>query len=225
MDASTIGASTFIMSNEYGEEMTGAVTYHNNTGTPTATFVPSSELACNTLYTATITTGVTDVAGNALSSDYSWSFTTSPWRIEAVDDPRYFWGFYPRAIAVDTSNHPHAAYGGDHLYYAYHDGSAWHAETVDDSPSVGAYASIALDGSGIAHISYYDEANDDLKYATNENGSWTTTTVDSEGSGAYTSLAVDESGKAHISYRRRNNVGVKYATNASGSWTTGMVDI
>ncbi|MEK6560031.1 MAG: hypothetical protein AABZ43_07790 [Planctomycetota bacterium] len=62
-----------------------------------------------------------------------------------------------RAIAVDSNNHPHFTYGGDHLYYAYYDGSSWHYETVDSSPGVGRYASIALDESDNAHISYYND--------------------------------------------------------------------
>ena len=62
-----------------------------------------------------------------------------------------------RSIAVDSNNHPHFAYGGDHLYYAYYDGSSWHYETVDSSPGVGRYASIALDESDNAHISYNND--------------------------------------------------------------------
>ncbi len=51
----------------------GAVT---PTSTTTATFNPSSDLTALTTYTATVTTGITDLAGNALASDKSWSFTT-----------------------------------------------------------------------------------------------------------------------------------------------------
>ena len=42
----------------------------------TATFNPTAALAFNTVYTATITTGAKDLAGNPLASDYTWSFTT-----------------------------------------------------------------------------------------------------------------------------------------------------
>jgi len=42
----------------------------------TAIFTPASPLAANTTYTATISTGAKDLAGNALSRDYVWSFTT-----------------------------------------------------------------------------------------------------------------------------------------------------
>ena len=45
-----------------------------------ATFAPSSPLANSTSYTATVVggaNGAKDAAGNALASNYSWSFTTS----------------------------------------------------------------------------------------------------------------------------------------------------
>jgi hypothetical protein len=50
----------------------GAVTYFDDM----ATFSPTSDLALNTLYTATITTAATDAAGNALAAVHTWSFTT-----------------------------------------------------------------------------------------------------------------------------------------------------
>ncbi len=43
----------------------------------TATFTPDAALADNTVYTATVTTAVTDLAGNHLAADYTWSFTTA----------------------------------------------------------------------------------------------------------------------------------------------------
>jgi len=42
----------------------------------TATFAPTSNLAASTVYTATITTGAKDLAGNALAANFVWSFTT-----------------------------------------------------------------------------------------------------------------------------------------------------
>jgi hypothetical protein len=42
----------------------------------TAVFTPTANLAANTLYTATVTTGVRDLAGNALAANNTWSFTT-----------------------------------------------------------------------------------------------------------------------------------------------------
>jgi len=49
-----------------------------------ATFAPTVNLAANTTYTATITTGTADLAGNTLTSDMVWSFTTG---IGAAQEP------------------------------------------------------------------------------------------------------------------------------------------
>jgi hypothetical protein len=50
----------------------GEVTYFNDT----ASFSPEVALALGAEYTATISTAVTDVAGNAIAAKYSWKFTT-----------------------------------------------------------------------------------------------------------------------------------------------------
>lgn len=68
LDASTIDTSTFMLSGG----VTGTVTYSGTT----ATFTPSANLAPNATYTATITTGVRDLAGNAMTAPYTWTFTT-----------------------------------------------------------------------------------------------------------------------------------------------------
>ena len=41
-------------------------------------FSPAATLALNTTFTGTITTGAEDMSGNALASDFVWTFTTSP---------------------------------------------------------------------------------------------------------------------------------------------------
>ncbi len=74
MDAATITTSTFTLVDNGGTTLTGAVTYDDQTRT--ATLTPSDPLLEGTVYTATITTGVTDAYGNALAGDYTWSFTS-----------------------------------------------------------------------------------------------------------------------------------------------------
>lgn len=73
MTASTLAASSFTVKAS-GTAVGGTVDY---TGT-TATFTPSTNLAANIVYTATIKAGIEDEAGNPLATDYSWSFTTAP---------------------------------------------------------------------------------------------------------------------------------------------------
>ena len=71
MDPATISGTTFTLK-QGTASVTGTVGY---TGT-TATFTPSALLNENVTYTATITTGAEDVAGNALASNIVWTFTT-----------------------------------------------------------------------------------------------------------------------------------------------------
>src|SRR5450759_3731925 len=71
MDPSTITIANFTLK-QGSAAVSGAVTY---TGT-TATFSPAANLAINTTYTATITTGAKNTAGDALASNYTFSFTT-----------------------------------------------------------------------------------------------------------------------------------------------------
>jgi hypothetical protein len=75
MNPSTITAATFAMSGPGSTPVTGTVAY--SASTRMARFTPTNGLAPNTAYTATITTGVKDVAGNALANSHAWSFTTS----------------------------------------------------------------------------------------------------------------------------------------------------
>lgn len=71
---STLTTATFKLSTAGGASIAGTVSVSSNI----ATFTPLSNLAANTQYTATITTGVTDVAGNALAKLFTWKFTTGP---------------------------------------------------------------------------------------------------------------------------------------------------
>src|SRR5438128_4500833 len=71
MDPSTINTSTFTLM-QGTTPVAGTVSYVDGT----ATFTPADNLAPLTTYTATINTGAKDLAGNALTSDITWSFTT-----------------------------------------------------------------------------------------------------------------------------------------------------
>jgi len=71
MNPATIDSTTFTL-RQGTTAVTGLVTYLGNT----ASFAPTTSLAFNTTYTATITTRAKDMAGNALVNNYVWSFTT-----------------------------------------------------------------------------------------------------------------------------------------------------
>jgi hypothetical protein len=142
--------------------------------------------------------------------------------VVTVDDV----GFVGRysSLAVETSGRIHVSYwdlSNADLKYATCaagcDGAAgWQAFTVDGGGLVGEYTSLAVDAGGRVHVSYYDNTNDDLKYATCAAGcdaatGWQAATVDAtDNVGQYNSLAVDASGRVHISYYDATNGGIKY---------------
>jgi len=71
MDSLTINPSTFFI-----EGVAGTVTY--DVVSQTATFTPSANLAANTTYTITVTTGVKDMGGVPLPTPFLQTFTTGP---------------------------------------------------------------------------------------------------------------------------------------------------
>lgn len=72
MDASSITTSTFTLK-QAGIAVSGTVSYSGTT----ATFVPAAVLAANTVYTATVTTGVRSADKVALATNMQWEFTTN----------------------------------------------------------------------------------------------------------------------------------------------------
>jgi hypothetical protein len=77
MDASTIDTSSFELRDSADALVPSSVTY--DAGSLTATLTPDVSLLEGTTYTVTVqggASGVTDVSGNALAADVSWSFTT-----------------------------------------------------------------------------------------------------------------------------------------------------
>jgi hypothetical protein len=76
MDPLTINTGTFYVTGPASAPVLGTVSL-DITGT-IATFTPLSNLAPSTSYSATITTGVENLAEIAMVNPYSWSFSTGP---------------------------------------------------------------------------------------------------------------------------------------------------
>lgn len=73
MDPLTINTTTFTL-DQAGTPVAGKVT---SPSTTTATFKPNAPLTNGLVYTATITTGVKDIAGNAMAVAKVWTFTAN----------------------------------------------------------------------------------------------------------------------------------------------------
>jgi hypothetical protein len=74
LDSTTITDSTFTVTGPGATQVAGTVTY--SIIGASATFTPASPLATGELFTATINTGVTDLAGNPLAAAFTWTFTS-----------------------------------------------------------------------------------------------------------------------------------------------------
>jgi hypothetical protein len=70
MDPATINTANFTLQIPGVSNIAGTVSDNG----ATATFTPSVNLLPDTLYTATLSTGITNLAGTALASNYVWSF-------------------------------------------------------------------------------------------------------------------------------------------------------
>lgn len=146
------------------------------------------------------------------------------WIQECVDCPKYAVSLTDRSLRLDAAGHPHMAYGGDHLYYAWHDGTTWHRETADSAPAVGARATLGLDALNRPHIAYYDRPQDAIKYAHRDEAGWHVETIatDVRADPPYISLAVDSQGEVHLAFDGTawiDGYGLHYARRGPADWT------
>ncbi len=137
-------------------------------------------------------------------------------------------GQYP-SLALEDNGNPHISYFehyfGDLLYIERTGPTTWLSSTVDyhseSGDEVGRFSSLALAANEEAHISYYDNASGNLKYA-HGYAAWPTAgwpnreTVDR--GGGYTSLALDSDGEAHISHYDWITGNLKYVYQNASGW-------
>ena len=131
---------------------------------------------------------------------------------------------------VDSSDNIHLSYWNftiANLSYSMYDGNSWSTEyniDVTDSPSgsQGGHmpGSIAVDDQGVVHMTYRNYQNGSLNYATNNGGSWSTTTLSDSGTAGFgSSMAIDDDGDIHISYIDKANGGkAKYVYGDGGNF-------
>ena len=108
MTASTITTSSFKLT-EGVNAIAGTVAYSGTT----ATFTPSAPLAAGTTYTARITTGAKDLAGNSFGADAVWTFSTTATAsgLSAVDLGAA--GNYVILAKTAINNNPKSSITGD----------------------------------------------------------------------------------------------------------------
>jgi len=72
LDPATVSGTTFIVK-QGTTNVSGTVSYNGTM----ASFTPNADLSVNTLYTATLTTGIKNLDGSAIAKDTTWTFSTS----------------------------------------------------------------------------------------------------------------------------------------------------
>ena len=99
----------------------------------------------------------------------------------------------------------------------------WNLAPVDTTGSIFMPA-LDLDSSGNPHISYYDETNQNLKYAKWTGTFWSIQNVEPFGSGYDVSdLALDSNGIPHILYSKYTMGQLRYAVWNGSAWTIQII--
>ena len=169
------------------------------------------------------------------SVKYAWH-DGSGWHSETVESGLEWTGNDGEAtsLALDESDRPHISFSHDsyvdgweyQLRYAHRDaGGVWRVNTLESEGYVGACNSLALNGSGFPHISYYrsHEGASELRYIYRDGSGWNIQPVNSSGAvGEHSSLALDRDGHAHISYF--GDSALKYASEDATGWHFSIAD-
>jgi len=223
MLAGTISTATFTV--------TGVAGTVGLNGT-TATFTPSSDLAYSMTYTATITTGVKDLAGNSMAADYTWSFTTqadpnpgpTPWTLpltnsgtKAIVNKVDSAGNRIVVGITDGSFSGFTSQGGNDIFVVKYDPSGvetWHKQFGTQYDDTMASWSLAVSPNGDISVLWVDGQSTQYVYSFNVNGNEIKTFISPAGPNG---IAADNS-TVYVSTGYGTIVKVDKAT-GSISWT------
>lgn len=106
LTASTVTTSSVTLKNAQDTAITATVSYDD--AQKKVTLTPTSALEQGVVYTATLANTIKDVAGNALASNYTWSFTTQATTGGAVDPLAQ--GHDGPVLVITKTGQPFSAY-------------------------------------------------------------------------------------------------------------------
>ena len=232
--ATTVDAASFTFVKTGAANTPGSVSFDGVTNV--ASLNPDNPLAILANYTAILTTAITDLSGNALAANHSWSFTTAEgtWGTASPIETNNAGTARDPQIAFDSNGNALAVWfqsdgTRDNLWANRFNGTNWGtAELIESDNAGGAYGpQIAFDSSGNALAVWYqyDGSNWNI-WANHFNGtSWgAAELIESDNAGgAYgPQIAFDSSGNALAVWYQddgsRNNI---WANRFNGSsWGT-----
>ncbi len=149
MDSTSITISTVQLSSP-GGSVSRFLAYDSSSKTVTVT--PKQNLAANTTYTATISAGVKDSAGNNMSSNHSWSFTTS-----ASSDTTA-----PTVLSTTPTNGATSIYLNSKVIATF-------SEAMDPTTIVSSAFSLSSSGGSVSGVVAYNATSNTLTFTPDQN--------------------------------------------------------
>jgi hypothetical protein len=135
----------------------------------------------------------------------------SGWHVELATHPGIDAAYGDTSLALDAQGRPYVAYYNTTAVYpgifeirvAHRDASGWTLETVDGADDSGRlWPSLALDGSGQVHVSYFDDDEMVFRYAFRDASGWHPETLAATSYGSdRSSLAAAADGTVHVVYQ------------------------
>lgn len=185
----------------------------------TATLSPENELPSGTTCTATVTTAITDLAGNPMEGDETWSFFTriGPWHIEPVDD---FMAGNDTAIALDSKETPYIGFAADgEMKYSVRDSEGnWTNESIGETGGSPYNQAMTMGINDTLHFVYYQPTTSQLQYFYEGlfigpvRGANITSGINCDG----VAIATNDTNDAHVCFFDETNSQLKYAAEESG---------
>ena len=206
--ATTVDTSSFTLAKSGSGTTSGTVSFDGVDNV--ASLAPDNSLAALATYTATLTTAITDLSGNALAANVSWSFTTADgaWGSAALIETDNTGIAYQPQIAVDSSGNALAVWRQsdgtrDNIWANRFDGSNWGnavlIETNNDGDADSPQIAIDSSGNAVAVWRQSDGARDNIWANRFDGSSWGSAALietDNTGSTYQPQIAVDSNGNA-----------------------------
>jgi Big-like domain-containing protein len=214
--AITVDVASFSLETSDANIVSGTVSFDGSINV--ASFSPDNELAMLTDYTATLSTVITDLSGNALAENYSWSFSTADgaWKnVELVENnavpvsnPQIAIDNNGKALAVWMQNDFNVFVN---IWANRFDGTAWgDAASIENNEGDAFDPQIAVDRNGSAFavweqvggggrrsiwLNRFDDANWGGSINLSKSGA---------GNASNPQIAIESSGSAYVVWQQRD---------------------
>lgn len=187
---------------------------------------PTSQITATAL--GITSTGMPVIAYCEHGSDFDYlhiaRWTPSGWQFEQVNTSGRL-GIHLE-MALDSASQPCITCldGSNNVVYVHKSGSTWQTQVVEAAGTP--YPSIALDPQSRPHLAYFNQPQNELRYAWLNGSNWLIYTVSASISGYYASIDLDSNNLPSIAFVTPASIGDLKYTHFNGlSWNTEAVDL